>query len=749
MNQKRYFFLLLYILCCSVHLLGQKLTQAKDLDPPPPPACGGAVGINLNGEGFFGSGASNVPLVDPGYESDYSYSSTLPLAAGSYTLANSTANWPTPFLEPSWIEISDNSPIPDGYMMVINGLEDNATFVEWQVEGLCPGITYEFAADFINLNDSTISIQGLPEIEFLTNNQVLGSTGELAQDETWHSFGFTFTPDAVQTTLTITLRNNTSASAGNDLAIDNVQFRPCGPSLILEEVLPQAHCVNDLVEIALGIGAGPSDPVVQWQVSQDEGTNWQNFGTPSSSTSLLINNLPENLALRALVAEDIEKIDRPSCRYISSTLSFEYLPILDCPTTVIDTSLCANQTIQVGTEIFANTGSYQVLLQNENGGDSLVELNLSIQEPIIVEQNIGLCQGDIYEGVTYLQDTSWSTLAPALNGCDSLTLFNIILFEGPRPQINGPASICEGNVDQLVTSGSFVDYEWSTGGAGPSLSINQAGTYGLTVTDDAGCIGEDSWDVLPTIIDAQYTITPPTCAVSADGILQIESITGGSGNYQVRLDGKVIPEASVAVPTGTFSLQIEDSKGCSFEENISILPLAPLQLEYEASYQIYSGQHAQLSIAGNRPLTQVRWAAQDSLSCIDCFEPMASPAYTTRYEVTAEDDRGCTATAEITVIVKQQFAVYAPNVFSPNGDGFNDYFSLYGGEELSQINELNIYNRWGNLVYTQRAVAIGSQSWDGSFEGLALPEGVYIFQAEITGTNGRTESLTGEVTLIR
>lgn len=749
MNKKRYLLLLLSIICCSSHLLGQKQTQAKDLNPPPPPACGGAVGVNLNTLGEFGSGLANIPPAAPGFDSDYTYSSTLPLSPGSFTLSNSTANWPTPFLGASWIEIPDNSANPDGYMMVVNGMEDNAIFAEWQVEGLCPGITYEFSADFINLDDSTISIQGLPEIEFLTNGLVLGSTGEVVQDETWHSFGFTFTPDAVQTTLTIALRNNTSASAGNNLAIDNVQFRPCGPSLSLEEVLPQAHCEGESVEFAIGIGSSSVEPVIQWQVSQNLGISWQNYGEPSTDNSLIIANLPEDIVLRALVAEDIEKISRPSCRYISNALVIEYLPLTDCPTTVIDTSLCANQTIQIGNEIFANTGSYQVLLEDTNGGDSLVQLNLNLQEPIIVQQNLGLCQGDSYEGIIYLQDTSWSTTAAAVNGCDSVTLFNISVFEAPRPQINGPASICEDKLDQLVTSGSFVDYEWSTGGAGPSLSINQAGTYGLTVTDDAGCIGEDSWVVLPTIIDVKYTITSPTCAVSADGILQIESITGGSGNYQLRLDGKVIPEASVAVPAGTFSLEVEDSKGCTFEENISIIPLAPLQLEYEASYQIYSGQSAQLSVSGNRPLTQVRWTAQDSLSCLDCFDPLASPAYTTGYEVTVEDDRGCTATAEITVIVKQQFAVYAPNVFSPNGDGFNDYFSIYGGEELAMINQLNIYNRWGNLVYTRKDVSLGSQSWDGSFEGLALPEGVYLFQARITGTNGRTEALSGEITLIR
>ncbi|MEZ5042092.1 MAG: gliding motility-associated C-terminal domain-containing protein [Saprospiraceae bacterium] len=740
----------LFLLTFNSALIGQKQSYAKDLNPPPPPACGGAVGINLNPEGYFGSGTANISASGADLSADYGYSLVAPPPPGSYTLTNNTASWITSFPNPTWIKIGDNSPDPNGYMMVINGQEDKKTFVEWEIDGLCPGINYEFAADFINLIDSTLATQGFPKIDFLVNGLVLGSTADIPQDEQWHSIGFTFTPDAVQSSLTIGLRNNTSTNTGNDFAIDNVLLRPCGPSLEIAEVMPTEHCLKDVVEIALGIGTGPNDPVIQWQMSQNEGENWEDFGGPSNLTSLVIPSLPANLALRALVAENIDHLASPSCRYISNALTFSYLPIESCPSTLIDTTICAGELVRVGGSDFNTTGTYQVLLVDHLGADSLVQLTLTVRSPIVVEKNIGICSGDSYEGLPYEKDTTLMSIAPAANGCDSVTIFHLFILPSPAPQIIGPTAICEGKLDQLIVNGgNFIAYEWSTGETNRSLTINKPGQYSVTVSDDSGCIGEQTWAVLETAISADYSVIPPTCAVSADGIIAIEAIRGGSGNYTVRLDGKTIPETSAVVNAGTFRLQITDSKGCTFEENISVLPAEPLLLVFDAEHQINIGQSIPLSVSSNRALTRVQWLANAELSCLDCLEPLATPEHTTRYELLVEDDRGCTTEAQITVIVKQQFAIYTPNVFSPNGDGINDFFTLYGGDELSKIIQLKIFDRWGAVVYTSNNLNLGEQAWDGTFQGQLLPAGVYVYQVEVMGQQGRVERVLGEVALVR
>lgn len=749
MNQTLIRSLIISLFFSPCLLQGQKQSLAKDLDPPPPPACGGAVGINLNNSGTFGAGLELLAPLANHPESEYVSTNTLPLSPGTFTLTRNTMNWPVELNAPSWIAIEDLSTTPEGYMMVVNGRVDNAIIAEWEIEGLCAGTTYEFSASLINLIDSTQFADGLPEVEFLIDGLLLGGTGEIPQDETWRSYGFTFTPSGDQTSVLIALRHNSDGQIGNDFAIDNVLFRPCGPPLTLEEVLPMPHCIDANIEVALGIGTGLTEPIIQWQVSQNEGLSWQNFGTPSRNNALEIDQLPPDLALRALVAADVERITSPSCRYISNALLFEYLPIESCPTTIIDTVLCAGQTIQVGSEIFHADGTYQVLLKDAMGLDSLVQLELVVNDPIQVVENIGLCPGDTYEGVTYTENTLLSNVYTAENGCDSAHDINILVFSAPNPQITGPASLCSGRPDRLVTSGSFVQYEWSNGAAGPSLPIDAPGVYGLTVTDDMGCIGEASWEVFETRIKVGYNVTPPSCATATDGILQIDQISGGSGTYEVRLDGKVIRESTVAVPSGTFELMITDSQGCSTIENVRILPASPLALTVEPSYQIFSGQSIDLSFESNHPVVTVKWASLDSLSCANCINPTVSPAFTTRYEVFVEDDRGCTAEAQITVIVRQEFAYFAPNVFSPNNDGINDFFSIYAGPEVLHVENFKIFNRWGTLLFSLDQLPPGGEIWDGAYQGQFLPNGVYVYQGEIVGQNGKREPIMGEVMLVR
>ena len=86
--------------------------------------------------------------------------------------------------------------------------------------------------------------------------------------------------------------------------------------------------------------------------------------------------------------------------------------------------------------------------------------------------------------------------------------------------------------------------------------------------------------------------------------------------------------------------------------------------------------------------------------------------------------------------------LYIPNVFTPNGDGKNDYFEIGGADNpCTDFNKLTIYNRWGKKVFE----AEGSQlRWDGTVNGNRLTEGVYFYVLE--GEEGRRE---GSVTLLR
>ena len=91
--------------------------------------------------------------------------------------------------------------------------------------------------------------------------------------------------------------------------------------------------------------------------------------------------------------------------------------------------------------------------------------------------------------------------------------------------------------------------------------------------------------------------------------------------------------------------------------------------------------------------------------------------------------------------------VYAPNVFSPNLDGINDFFMLMDGGDIKKIEHFAIFDRWGDLVFEQKNILSNdvSAAWDG--EG--WPEGVYTWFAEIEFRDGKSERLKGDVMLLR
>jgi gliding motility-associated-like protein len=89
-------------------------------------------------------------------------------------------------------------------------------------------------------------------------------------------------------------------------------------------------------------------------------------------------------------------------------------------------------------------------------------------------------------------------------------------------------------------------------------------------------------------------------------------------------------------------------------------------------------------------------------------------------------------------------------VFSPNDDGANDYFNLYGAS-VQAVNTLRVYDRWGNLVFSKDDVIPNEKNdgWDGRYNDEMMQPGVYVFYAEIVHDDGVPEELIGDITLIR
>ena len=94
---------------------------------------------------------------------------------------------------------------------------------------------------------------------------------------------------------------------------------------------------------------------------------------------------------------------------------------------------------------------------------------------------------------------------------------------------------------------------------------------------------------------------------------------------------------------------------------------------------------------------------------------------------------------------------YAPDAFTPNQDGVNDVFFIPANACIRQINELIIYDRWGEVIYQRRNVAAGDAGygWDGQNQGFNSGAGVYAYKLEVTFITGVISHYRGRILLIR
>jgi gliding motility-associated-like protein len=132
------------------------------------------------------------------------------------------------------------------------------------------------------------------------------------------------------------------------------------------------------------------------------------------------------------------------------------------------------------------------------------------------------------------------------------------------------------------------------------------------------------------------------------------------------------------------------------------------------------------------------WSTGQTSSDITVTEPGS-------YSATVRID-GCSASA--TINVSNDCFMNIPNVFSPNGDGLNDYF--YPRQQLTSgliTFSMQIYNRWGQEIFV--ATSLDGRGWDGKFNNVDQPEGVYVYIVDGTFKDGQKEHHQGNVTLIR
>ena len=252
----------------------------------------------------------------------------MPPNDGYYTISNTTE-----YLPWGWQKSLDHTNDPSGTygnMLVVNADYTPGEFYRRRVSNLCSNQIYRFSAWILNIHRAGSNMIK-PNVTFQirsTSGVILGSvsTGDLPQEvgEVWKNYYLDFKSDPSSSDVDVVLINNAPGGNGNDLAIDDISFSPCGPSTSITATLGNLFttgvCDNSQSFILTAQMSSNTFQNVNfiWQKSTDGGNTWTNLNGATSNPNITIpaGSYQNNDQFRFIVGESTN-INLTSCRVMS------------------------------------------------------------------------------------------------------------------------------------------------------------------------------------------------------------------------------------------------------------------------------------------------------------------------------------------------------------------------------------------------------------------------------------------------
>ncbi|RMG93855.1 MAG: hypothetical protein D6706_14815 [Chloroflexi bacterium] len=376
----------------------------------------------------------------------------------------------------------------------------------------------------------------------------------------------------------------------------------------------------------------------------------------------------------------------------------------------IRVSICDNSTYNFGGDSYNQTGNYYDTLVSTGGCDSIVRLELTVNRTYRDTLQVSICNGESYYAGGANQTTPgyYTDNLTTIFGCDSIVVTHLTVL--PTYSFTRDTTICQG---QAIFVGGGLQ--------------TTPGIYRDTFPTIHGC-------------DSVITTNLDVSVVQIDGYNETicagttTTLTPGSGytSYQWSPGGE--NTAYITAGPGTYTVVVSNPYGCVDSANYTVLQAPDINLEaVPDSVAIEPGQPVTIALNTNNAasIQSFYWDPEEGLFCPDvanCDEIIVAPEEDTYYMIVATDVWGCKDTTYIIVNVIDlgDVLLYVPNSFSPNGDGNNDEFRVYG--RGFKRYRLMIFDRWGEKVFESYDP---DEGWDGTFKGEPLNPGVYVYYLDI------------------
>jgi gliding motility-associated-like protein len=545
---------------------------------------------------------------------------------GQYTITSSTTNC----YNGSWVNVTaDHTGNPNGKFMLINASFLPSDFYVQTVTGLCPGTTYQFAAWILNM--SALSGQILPNITFSiekADGTVLDSihTGNLPlyNPAQWNQYGFYFTTPAGISTVVLRMTNNAPGGIGNDLALDDITFRPAGPATMVSIAGyagdTAVTCADNTspFQFTATVGGCYSSPAYQWQQSLDSGAVWSDI---SGATGLTYTDPapPKGIYYYRLTAAQSGNIGLTACKVASDPLTLVVLKIPDPAVTISIPS----------SGICAGAPAAFTAVPTDGGNDPAYQWQLNgvgVPAAGVTYSNSSLANGDIVNCVM-TSDAPCLLNPTAVSNSVTMTVTPDVISS---VQITSSATrICS---DSMVTftaipsnGGDKPVYQWLGNGqpVGGDTSVYSSNklkdgeSIELTMNSSLYCSFPDTSNAITMTIYPLPTIdlTPDTIIAPGKSVRLDPAIAGQIATLKwspsTGLDNTELSDPlALPVTTVTYQLNVVSVDGCPDSAREIIFVYYDLHMP-NAFTPNGDGKNDFFRIPSSLPLTSIRFSVYD------------------------------------------------------------------------------------------------------------------------------------------
>ena len=457
-------------------------------------------------------------------------------------------------------------------------------------------------------------------------------------------------------------------------------------------------------------------------------------------------------------AEGLYKFDFQSSEACDSLVTWR-VTVADDHYLVRDSFICSGRNITISDTVVNTPGVYLRSLRNQWGCDSMVEWNIQALDFDTTRLDTIMCWGEaiIWQGQTYDQGGQYQTWLTSTEACDTLAFLNIT--EVMPYEVTSDRTLEVDCHDDVIASyelrlsppGNY-DIIWEDGTTGPQRFNLGAGVYRYYVQDIFECDLVDSLVInapLPLTMDIEAE--NPDCNDEASGRISVSNISGGHFPYRIFINGEESNEDLTDLLEGSYNILVTDARGCRYDTSLTLENIDRGEMylsDVRDTFIVGDPIIIRANVSGISSIVITDWNGPDEL-CADCLTDtlFLSPG---NYEVSLKiiDANGCEYYDLVQFVVIQQY--WVPNAFTPNGDFLNDFFNVYTDRSIEIIDELYIFDRWGEILYKGENIPPGNfYGWDGFFNGELMQPGVYVYLANFRDKVGTPFQVSGDVTLVR